>query len=111
MSDGLLGDLGHILTRSQVGASVDREAVRALLAAGSAVDAARQLDFALSGGDDYELCFAAPPNALAAVRAAGAATGTPVTRIGRIDAQPGLRLLDAQGQALPVPHASFDHFA
>ncbi len=111
VSDGLLGDLGHILKRSQVGASVDREAVRALLAAGSAVDAARQLDFALSGGDDYELCFAAPPNALAAVRAAGAATGTPVTRIGRIDAQPGLRLLDAQGQALPVPHASFDHFA
>ena len=38
-------------------------------------------------------------------------TTAAVKDIGRIDAQPGLRLLDAQGQALPVPHASFDHFA
>jgi len=111
VSDGLLGDLGHILQRSQVGATVESEAVRALLSAGAAVDAARQLDFTLSGGDDYELCFTAPSPARAAVQAAGAATRTVVTRIGRIDAQPGLRVLDAQGQPLPTAHASFDHFA
>lgn len=111
VSDGLLGDLGHILQRSQVGATVESEAVRALLAAGGAVDAARQRAFTLSGGDDYELCFTAPASARAAVQAAGAAAGTAVTRIGRIDAQPGLRVLDAQGQPLAMPHGSFDHFA
>ncbi len=111
VSDGLLGDLGHVLQRSEVGATVESEAVRALLAAGPSVDVARQLDFTLSGGDDYELCFSAPATARGAVQAAGATTATPVTRIGRIDAQPGLRVLDARGQPLPMPHAGFDHFA
>jgi hypothetical protein len=49
----------------------------------------------LAGGDDYELCFTAPAARHADVLAAGAASGTPVHRIGRIDAEPGLRVIDA----------------
>ena len=66
----------------------------------------------LAGGDDYELAFTAPPAQRSAVEAAGRQCGTPVTRIGRIEAGSGLRLLDGRGGELPAQGwASFDHFA
>ena len=65
----------------------------------------------LSGGDDYELAFTAPPSAHAAVQAAAKHCATPVTRIGRITAAPGLRLVDAQGREMASDFRSFDHFA
>ena len=64
----------------------------------------------LAGGDDYELAFTAPVSAHAAVLAAATASGTPITCIGRIEAAPGLRLVDAAGQPLQVAAHSFDHF-
>ena len=64
----------------------------------------------MSGGDDYELAFTAPLAARHAVLAAAQQASTRVTRIGRIDAEPGLRLLDARGQPLSGDYASFDHF-
>jgi thiamine-monophosphate kinase len=69
------------------------------------------LQCVLSGGDDYELVFTAPPHQRAAVQAASIASATPVTRVGQIDAEPGLRLEDAQGQPVVHAFASFDHFA
>ena len=65
----------------------------------------------MAGGDDYELAFTAPPAARQAVLAAARQAKTRVTRMGRIDAEPGLRLVDAQGQPLSGPYSSFDHFA
>ncbi|MFT4267756.1 MAG: thiamine-phosphate kinase, partial [Xenophilus sp.] len=65
---------------------------------------------ALAGGDDYELAFTAPAPARAAVEQTGRRCGTPVTRIGRIEPAPGLRLVDAQGAPLAQRFASFDHF-
>jgi thiamine-monophosphate kinase len=110
VSDGLLGDLAHILRRSNVGATVEADAVPR-----SAVLAAQPLALqrvcTLSGGDDYELVFTAPPSRAAQVQAAGAACGVRVTRIGRIEAAPGLRLVDAAGTALAERFPSFDHFA
>lgn len=67
-------------------------------------------EYGLAGGDDYELVFTAPVSARAAVQQASATSATPVTRIGGIEAQPGLRLTDAQGQVLPLALRSFDHF-
>jgi thiamine-monophosphate kinase len=64
----------------------------------------------LAGGDDYELAFTAPPARRDAVAAASRASGTPVTRIGTVRAEPGLQLLDAQGQPMDNRYASFDHF-
>ena len=65
----------------------------------------------LSGGDDYELLFTAPPAAREAILAAAQRSCTPVTCIGHIDAQTGLRLLDAAGVPMPEHFTSFDHFA
>jgi thiamine-monophosphate kinase len=110
ISDGLIGDLGHILKRSQAGATlaVDALPARPMLVQQPA-DLRRR--FALAGGDDYELCFTAPADKRDAVLAAAQAANTAVTRVGSIDATPGLRLLDAHGAALNLQLASFDHFA
>ncbi|WP_270174817.1 thiamine-phosphate kinase [Diaphorobacter sp. ED-3] len=118
VSDGLLGDLGHILKASGVGACVDATVATNLLAA-SAQQAGAAADFdaqtlmqcALAGGDDYELVFTAPPAQQAAVQAAAQASGTRATRIGRVEAAPGLRVVDGQGQPVAQHFASFDHFA
>lgn len=66
---------------------------------------------ALTGGDDYELVFTAPPAARAAVQAAAERAATPVTRVGRIEAAPGLRLTGADGRTTPLAARAFDHFA
>jgi len=121
LSDGLLGDLGHILKASGVGADID---TRWLAQASdgdtdwpahcpdlAALPWAQTLACGLTGGDDYELLFTAAPAQGAAVLAAAQASATPVTRIGRITPH-GLRVLDPQGQAIDVSGlASFDHFA
>jgi len=110
LSDGLVGDLGHVLARSGVGACVQTDALprSAVLAQ---QPAALQRLCLLAGGDDYELLFTAPPAHDAQVRAAAARAGVAVTLIGHLRAEPGLVLLDAQGQALPYTERGFDHFA
>ena len=122
VSDGLLGDLGHILDCSGVGASIEVDTAIKLIAAYPhykrasgqfdiqlSIDQLRSL--ALAGGDDYELLFTAPADQRAAVMHAGQTSQTPVTRIGQIRAEPGVLLLDGQGQVLVNHYASFDHFA
>ena len=117
LSDGLLGDLSHILKASGVGARIDTHitsnliAEKAYLSRGEGhfdLELIRQST--LAGGDDYELAFTAPPTRRDAVAAASQASGTPVTRIGTVLAEPGLQLVDAQGQAVEHRYASFDHF-
>jgi thiamine-monophosphate kinase len=110
ISDGLLGDLGHVLQASGVGATVDADAVATLLAAGTAVGSDLRRAYTLAGGDDYELAFTAPPATRESVRVAAAQADTRVTRIGQIEAAHGLRLVDAHGQPVPGHFASFDHF-
>ncbi len=118
VSDGLLGDLGHILKASGIGATIAISNAINLIAARTHIDWAKarfdaqnELFWVFSGGDDYELAFTAPPPMRDAVAAASTQSATPVTRIGRIDAEPGLRLIDAQGRSVPNDYASFDHFA
>ncbi len=112
VSDGLLGDLGHILSASGCGARIDTALVAPLLATpGLALDDDARLSLVLAGGDDYELLFTTPASHAEAVVAAGLSSGTPVTRIGRIEAEPGLRLVDASGRPVTGRYASFDHFA
>ena len=110
LSDGLVGDLGHVLRRSGVGAQVQLDALprSAVLAAQSA---ALQQQCLLAGGDDYELLFTAPPAHRAGVLAAGRRTGVAVTRCGLITVGGGLQVLDHAGQVLPLPLSGFDHFA
>ncbi len=104
VSDGLLGDLGHILTASGVGAELYPET---LLQSAAVSDAVRQQPLelawtcALAGGDDYELVFTAPPTARAAVQVATERAHTAATRIGRVAAGRGVLLLGADGHPLP----------
>ena len=110
VSDGLLGDLRHVLARSSVGATVEADAVptSAVLAA---QPPAWRRECTLAGGDDYELLFTAPASADAAVQSAAVTAGCAVTRIGRIEpASAGLRVVDAQGRAVDATFAGFDHF-
>jgi len=109
LSDGLLQDLGHILAASGVGASIEfsRMPVAAALAA---MDAAPLQRAVLGGGDVYQLCFTAPAAKRDAVQAAGLAANARVTRIGQTLAQPGLTVLDGQGQPMTTLPAGFDHF-
>jgi len=114
ISDGLLGDLGHILAQSGVGATVQADAASALVA--SRVDCdrislAQWRSLALAGGDDYELLFSAPASARSQVMQAAASSQTKVTRIGAIEEASGLRLVDSEGSELPNRYSSFDHFA
>ncbi|MGV0959272.1 MAG: thiamine-phosphate kinase [Limnohabitans sp.] len=113
ISDGLLGDLGHILQASEVGAEIELAATADLMAVSAHWNCPPEwaLTCVLSGGDDYELVFTAPASARASVLAASAQSGTRVTRIGHITASPGLVLRDQQGRAVQHPHRSFDHFA
>lgn len=106
LSDGLAQDLGHILARSGVGADLRLEQ----LPLGEALrgrDDAVQL--ALSAGDDYELCFTVPEAALAQLAAISRDSRLPLTTIGRITAEPGLRLWQ-QGKQVSLTASGFQHF-
>jgi thiamine-monophosphate kinase len=115
LSDGLAGDIGHVLERSSAEAGVTLGA--RLEAAALPVDPAldglpepRRLELALAGGDDYELLFTAPASARGEVLDAGARIGLTLSRIGRIEAAAGLRLHDPHGRPIAFHARSFDHF-
>ena len=113
ISDGLLGDLGHVLKQSRVGATVESASAPSLLAAvrgAWSLETARIEELVFAGGDDYELAFTAPAARRADVEAAAAQAGVAVTRIGRVDAEPGLRVVDALGRPVPRSFTGFDHF-
>jgi thiamine-monophosphate kinase len=109
VSDGFVGDLGHVLGASSVGATVDVDALpRSAVLRTQPLD--RQRLCTLAGGDDYELVFSAPASADERVRRAAAGAGVAVTPVGRIEREPGLRLVDAHGHPLAGRYAGFDHF-
>jgi thiamine-monophosphate kinase len=118
VSDGLVGDLGHILDASGTGATIDlaaiprSDALERQLAIREARDVA--LECLLAGGDDYELCFTAAPSHDHRIAALGDELGLPLHRIGRIGpgvGAQGLSVLDASGQAMAVLPRGYDHFA
>jgi len=111
VSDGLLADLGHILQASAVGARmcVDDVPMSPALAA-AALDNAEKLRCALSGGDDYELCCCVPDRHLAAAMQAAQHCSIKLSCIGRIEAEPGLRCIDAAGEPIKLPQGGWQHF-
>jgi thiamine-monophosphate kinase len=112
VSDGLTGDLGHILERSRCGARLDVPALPADPAVAQCLaHDARALGWLLAGGDDYELCFTAPPSARHAVAAAAASAGVPCTRVGSITSAEGLVVIGMDGEPIGSVPSAFDHFA
>lgn len=114
ISDGLAGDLGHILDAGGVGATIDARllpiaADTRQIAAGLGLD---PLVLALSGGEDFELLLCAPPTEADRLRAAiGDATGTPLTAIGEIaPSEGGRQMILPNGRTVPLRAEGWDHF-
>jgi thiamine-monophosphate kinase len=111
ISDGLVGDLGHICDASRVGAVIEAaqlplsSATRSLVA-----DASQRIEIALTHGDDYELVFTAAPRAAHRVAAAARAAGVRVTAVGRVVAEAGVRVIDADGRRMKLRRTGYRHF-
>ena len=114
VSDGLVGDLGHILERSNVGATVDLAAIPRSAALSRLVHGPHRrlaIECLLAGGDDYELCFTAPASAASHIAAIAATAKLPLTRIGSITEGSGLVVRDERGIVLHDLPPAYDHFA
>ncbi|MCD0500890.1 thiamine-phosphate kinase [Achromobacter sp. MY14] len=109
LSDGLLQDLGHILTASRLGARLEVDSMPVAAAVAALEDAPRRRAV-LGGGDVYQLCFTASAAQRDAVQAAARAVGVQVTRVGQMLAQAGLQVLDGRGRQLTDLPGGFDHF-
>jgi thiamine-monophosphate kinase len=110
ISDGLVADLGHICEASKVGAIVETARLPLSSAAHAVVARSpRRIRAALNHGDDYELVFAAPPDAAAHIAAAARAAGVRVTAVGRIVAGRGVRVLDREGRPLRLTRTGYRH--
>ena len=125
VSDGLLGDLGHILKRSGVGAQIDTAWLQSSNtqrhSAGNDADAGispwlaalswnKRLDYALAGGDDYELCFTAPKASHDALLQLGNKLGLDLCCLGETTQDPGLVVHGLDKGILDIKELGFDHF-
>lgn len=103
VSDGLAADLGKILSASGVAAQLNVETIP------TGCDAARA--FCLNAGDDFELCFTAPPSAQATVRKLAETLRTPITAIGQIIEGEPNTLIDAQGKPIRLDKTGYMHYS
>lgn len=112
ISDGLLGDLAHIAETSRVGAVVEADRVPLSDATRAAIGLGlgEGIATALTGGDDYELLFTAPPAADARLAALSADLGLRLTPIGTIIAGSGARVDGPDGKPLSFPIQGYRHF-
>lgn len=115
LSDGLLADLGHILERSDLGATlwVDRlprsTAFRETLEDRPGLEVDWDL-LPLAAGDDYELCFTVPPSGTAALQAALGGLDCGYLKVGVVEEEPGLRCLHDDGSPCVAGAAGYRHF-
>jgi thiamine-monophosphate kinase len=111
VSDGLIADIGHIAETSGLAARIEAAAVPLSAAAGRAVAQSADLRAAIfGGGDDFELAFAAAPEAAEALAALAVRLDLPITRIGVLTDGEGVRLVDESGDQVPLSSAGWTHF-
>lgn len=111
VSDGLLADLGHICTSSGTGAEIEIGALPVSPALGAVFEHDACQKLALTGGDDYELCFSVPEDRAAEVATLLGVAGCAATRIGRITEGSGVRVTDAGGDTIEISRAGWEHFS
>ena len=113
VSDGLLADLGHILERSGVAATIRADRLPDAARRACPGDHGLAQDCLVAGGDDYELAFTAPLSRHEAVMDLAGALGLALTSIGSITHEGAgeLTLVDVQHNSLAIPRRGFDHFA
>jgi thiamine-monophosphate kinase len=113
LSDGLSSDIGHICERSRVGVRIRAEAlpISAAVRNVAKLTSTPAWDMALGGGEDYELCFTAPPEAVEELVAAVREKGTTATVVGEIlPAEQGRRLVPPDGQEVRLEPSGWQHF-
>ncbi|MGH2457775.1 MAG: thiamine-phosphate kinase [Chloroflexota bacterium] len=112
LSDGLASDLGHLGEANQLGAIVDAARVPLSTAIQSLASTVGRdpLDWALHGGEDYELLLAAPPGRVDDVITAVQAVGVPLTEVGELTSEPGVWLRRPDGRREPLSGTSWRHF-
>lgn len=111
ISDGLLADIGHITKRSGVGARVELARLPLSVQLKAVFGSERAIEMALSGGDDYELCFCVAPTQADKVAELAKQVGLAITCIGCVEAEPGIRLYNAQGEPVDSALAAgYQHF-
>lgn len=108
LSDGLAGDLNHVLEASGVGAQIQVQGIPASVEFEQWASAEMRIALQLQGGDDYELCVCIAPEQLPAARAA---CEVPLTVIGRITDKPGLRFMAADGTKVHLDATGYRHFS
>lgn len=110
VSDGLVADLNHLLAASQCGASIRVDELPLSEWLECLPDPQQACDLALTGGDDYELCLSCAPEEVAAVRQVAEALSLRLSCIGTVESEPGLRLLDVDGQPYHPHRGAYEHF-
>ncbi|MCG5524462.1 thiamine-phosphate kinase [Ectothiorhodospira haloalkaliphila] len=110
ISDGLVQDLGHVLKASGLGATLQAGALPLSEAFRHAMGDGTNWQYPLAGGDDYELLFTLGEADVEPIREQLAGQGCPATVIGRIEAEPGLRVLGPDGASLTLEQGGYSHF-
>lgn len=113
LSDGLVGDLRHLCAAGGLGAELDAEALpqsEPFAELGSGLSGEQRFELQAQGGDDYELCVCLPPARLAEAQARLAALNLPLSVVGRMQAEEGLRLRYPDGQSTPITATGYRHF-
>ena len=110
ISDGLIADLGHICTASECGAQIHLEKIPCHNLVADENQRSGNFDLALSGGDDYELCFTIPPSSISKLDQVLGNFSIEITEIGEITASPGVEVLDMAGELIEVQTFGFTHF-
>ncbi len=109
LSDGLVGDLGHIVQQSNCGATIELQRLPCSRAVKAAIAESSEWSLPLSSGDDYELCFTIPADKRQQLQQLAATLDCPLSRIGVIEQQPGIRCINAEGAVVDV-ESGYDHF-
>ena len=109
LSDGLVGDLSHLLKESGVGANIDLEALPLSESLQAECSPEQAIDYALSAGDDYELCFTIPEDNLDKLEQACKSTNCGFSKIGRITGGSEIRFC-RDGNAVEINLSAYQHF-
>ncbi|MCE9678071.1 thiamine-phosphate kinase [Shewanella sp. AS1] len=109
ISDGLVGDIGHVLKRSKVGAVIEVDTIPLSTQMREAVPIEQALGYALTGGEDYELLFTVPEFQRGALEVALSHAGVSFAKIGQISTGDKLRLIK-DGEPYTPMNFGFEHF-
>ncbi len=110
ISDGLLGDLNHLLAYDALGAEIDSQQLPISAQLRNFVGEEQSIEWALTGGEDFELCFTIPKQRWQALQTLLANHEVPLTRIGRVVQQSGIQIKTAEGQWKTTPPKGYNHF-